>query len=184
MPGNLQGSRAGRESLPGDDLERVRRRLAEAMAHVCPHWLAGDREDLVQAALVRIVALRGGRLDPSELASTYLWKTAHSVMLDEIRRARWKYERTSGSEHLGNGMPAPTQDPERDAVSREVATQIHACLQSLEPSRRRAVVLHLTGFGRHEISALLGKSVKQTDNLIHRGMRDLRACLERKGVRP
>ncbi|HET9298292.1 MAG TPA: sigma-70 family RNA polymerase sigma factor [Candidatus Polarisedimenticolaceae bacterium] len=184
MGGNPQGTRAGRESPSGDDLERVRRRLAEAMAQVCPHWLAGDREDLVQAALVRIVGLRGGRLDPGDLALTYLWKTAHSVMLDEIRRARWKYERTSGSEHLGNGMPAPTQDPERDAVSREVATQIHACLRTLEPSRRRAVVLHLTGFARHEIAALLEKSVKQIDNLIHRGTRDLRACLESKGVRP
>ena len=46
------------------------------------------------------------------------------------------------------------------------------------------MVLHLAGFGRQEITELLGKTVRQIDNLIHRGTRDLRACLERKGVKP
>lgn len=184
MSVDFEGGSVGLEGLSPADVEHIRRRLTEAMSRVCPHWLVDEREDLVQAALIRIVGMRGGRVGAGELASTYLWKTANSVMLDEIRRPRWRYERTTDDGRIGDGTPTPGQDPERDAVSKEVATQIHDCLQALEASRRRAVVLHLAGFGRREIVDLLGRSLKQVDNLVHRGTRDLRACLERKGVRP
>ena len=184
MSGQIERDRVALEGLSSEDVQRLRRKLTDAMARVCPHWLAPEREDLVQAALIKVVGLHGGRVTADQLASSYLWRTANSVMLDEIRRARWRYERTSEDGRVGDDRAAGTRDPERTMVSRQVAAQIHGCLQALEASRRRAVVLHLAGFGRREITDLLAKTVKQVDNLIHRGTRDLRACLERKGVRP
>jgi RNA polymerase sigma factor (sigma-70 family) len=166
-------------------IQGLRQRLTAVVAQVCPFWLAHEREDLVQSALIKIVGLHGGtvrRID--DLKSTYLWKTAHSVTLDEIRRARWKFERTAAEGPVGDARPSPHPDPERAAASREVAASIRACLTELETSRRHAVVLHLAGFGRTEVAELLRRSVKQIDNLVHRGTRDLRGCLESKGVRP
>jgi RNA polymerase sigma factor (sigma-70 family) len=164
-------------------LEQLRQRLCAIVARVSPAWLAHEREDLVQTALIRIVGLHGNRLELDGLAATYLWKTAYSVILDEVRKARWKSERPA-DDSTPESHAAPTSDPERAAAARETSAGIHDCLLRLEPSRRRAVVLHLAGFARTEISALVGRTTKATDNLIFRGTRDLRACLEAKGLKP
>jgi RNA polymerase sigma factor (sigma-70 family) len=164
------------------DLEVLQTRLAGAVARICPFWLAREREDLVQAALLRIVGATRPHPSAREFTATYLWKTAHSVVLDEIRRARWRFERPLEREAMEASDPAPAADPERCAAARQRFDAVRACLRGLEPSRRRAVLLHLTGFGHAEAASILGKTVRQTDNLMHRGMKDLRACLRSKKI--
>ena len=75
-------------------------------------------------------------------------------------------------------------DPETQAGSSETGRCINDCLQRLLPSRRRAVTLHLMGYTPAEAGEMSGWGVKQARNLIYRGLADLRACLEAKGVRP
>jgi RNA polymerase sigma-70 factor (ECF subfamily) len=51
------------------------------------------------------------------------------------------------------------------------------------PPRRHAVTLSLQGHSVPEIGRLLGWTGKKAENLVYRGMADLRECLEGKGIR-
>jgi RNA polymerase sigma-70 factor (ECF subfamily) len=162
--------------------ESLRRTLSVAVSRICPNWLSQEREDLVQTALVRIVGLVGRGGPTRELTATYLWKTAYSVTLDEIRRARWRHERTMEEGSHGEDRPGTALDPEEAASARETSRHVRDCLRGLEMSRRHAVLLRLAGYGHDESAQRLGMNVKQIANLIHRGMKDLRSCLQAKAV--
>ena len=158
----------------------LRRKLGTAVQRLCPRWLAAEREDLVQTACVRILesARRVGK--GADLNATYLWKTAHSVVLDEVRRVRWRYERGLAEDA---GLDAKDGlDPERRASSLELAAKVRDCLRGLSADRRRAVQLRLAGFAREEMASVLVRDEKQVANLVFRGMEDLRRCLRGKGV--
>jgi DNA-directed RNA polymerase specialized sigma24 family protein len=45
-------------------------------------------------------------------------------------------------------------------------------------------MLYLQGHTAPEIGRLLSWSPAKSNNLVHRGIADLRRCLERKGLRP
>ncbi|HEX4823991.1 MAG TPA: RNA polymerase sigma factor [Candidatus Polarisedimenticolaceae bacterium] len=164
---------------PGIDAERLRSQLERAVARICPRWLRGERDDLVQSSLVRILEqVRGGGVS---FNATYLWRTAYAVVLDEVRRARRKYERPLDDEGVGEAE-APAADPERRALDGELVRAIQACLRGLTADRRRAVQLRLAGLRYAEAAELLGADAKRTANLVFRGFEDLRHCLREKGA--
>ena len=73
-------------------------------------------------------------------------------------------------------------DPERAAAGRELGAVIQGCLGRLVRPRRLAVTLHLMGHSVPEAARLLGWSVKRLENLVYRGLADLRGCLKTSGV--
>jgi RNA polymerase sigma-70 factor (ECF subfamily) len=163
------------------DVARLRQDLARAVARVCPGWLAADRDDLVQAATLRVMrrveTLAGSR------ASSYLHKVAYSVLVDEIRRVRRRRETSLDAEAAEPPRPQAA-DPERVAASSEIGRGIQSCLGHLAHDRRLAVTLHLQGHTVVEASRILDWPAKRTENLVYRGLADLRACLASKGMRP
>ena len=50
--------------------------------------------------------------------------------------------------------------------------------------RRLAVTLHLQGHSVPDAARVLDWPVKRTENLVYRGMADLRECLMSKGIEP
>lgn len=167
----------------GPDLTVVRSQLSRAVARVCPGWLADRRDDIIQAALIRVanVTVREGN---ASLAASYLWKAAYSATVDEIRRVRRQRERALDDEAGDVLHAADHAGPERRVESRQAGAAIRACLAGLMADRRRAVALHLQGHTIPECGRLLGWDAKRAENLAYRGMQDLRACLERKGITP
>ena len=109
------------EHIETVDYSRLRRDLARAVARICPRWLAGQRDDLVQAAVMRVMQVAGARSSRGEgntpLASSYVYKTAHSALVDEIRRVRRRRE-TELEEVVVEPAAVDTADPERSAASR------------------------------------------------------------------
>lgn len=163
----------------GLDIEAVRRQLRAAVARFCPGWMREEREDLVQASLLRIMEALKAR-EGAELKATYMWKTAYSVVLDETRRAWRRRERPFGDD---GPPPVPAgATPEALQLQGEVGRAVRDCLGGLEAGRRRAVQLRLAGFGHDDAAQRLGLAVKQASNLIFRGMEDLRRCLRAKGI--
>jgi len=163
------------------DLDEVRGALARALARICPPWLAAERDDLAQNAFLRLLELEQRKGPDALTAAGYVWRTAYSVVVDEIRRRR--RDRADGSDvevlpGRGHG------DPERTHTAREAARALRACLAALAEPRRVAVMLHLQGHPRLEAAALAGWAAKRFENLAYRGLADLRRCLEQKGVRP
>jgi RNA polymerase sigma-70 factor (ECF subfamily) len=115
------------------------------------------------------------------LTPSYLYKVAHSTLIDEVRRVRRQRE-TALDEGMVASMPVAQEDPERRAASREIGRGIQDCLSRLKRERRLAVTLYLQGHSVPESSRLLDWSAKRTENLVYRGLADLRECLTSKGL--
>jgi len=161
--------RAGDDGPQGPDagsLQRIREVLIRAVERHCPPALAAHREDLVQMALVRLLERPAGEGTAARGAS-YLWRVAYTVVIDEIRRFRRQQRQ---AEQLAAG--------ERGAPGPEARSELLDCLGGLQDRRRTAVTLHLQGFRTVEIATALGWTEKQAENLVYRGLADLRECLE------
>jgi len=162
----------------------VRRTLVAAVRQACPSWPAVDREDIVEEAMIRILAILGADEEDEGPPSSYLWKVAHSAIVDEVRRRRRRRE-VSMDEHLTE-TPAEEEStsPEDWAVAAEMGREILDCLARLGECRRCAVILRLMGYTVGEVASLLDCSHKRAENLVYRGLADLRRCLRRKGLEP
>jgi len=168
-----------------DDYGRLRADVARVVAHVCPAWLASRSDDLVQAVLMRVVAAQKQHEGAGEFSTFYLRKAAHSALVDEIRRWRRRQEvALPAAAEEGGGPVAAQPDPERDSAGRQLGRAIRDCLKTLVRPRRLAVVLNLQGHSVPEVAQLLRWSPKRAENLVYRGLADLRGCLERRGIVP
>ncbi|HEV3077219.1 MAG TPA: RNA polymerase sigma factor [Thermoanaerobaculia bacterium] len=171
--------------LTEKDYTRLRADVVRVVSHVCPGWLASRSDDLVQAVLMRVIQTQRKREETAELSTFYLRKVAHSVLVDEIRRLRRRREVPLNGRSEGEVAPVvPEPDPEHQAAGRQLGRAIRECLQTLVSPRRLAVVLNLQGHSVPEVGRLLRWSAKRAENLVYRGLADLRACLERRGVTP
>jgi RNA polymerase sigma-70 factor (ECF subfamily) len=120
----------------------------------------------------------------AQFSTSYVHRTAYSVMVDEMRRGQWQREVPLESD-APNLEPAVADDnPERGIVAAEIARGIHECLARLVEPRRLAVTLHLQGYSVPEAAEALAWERKRTENLIYRGLADLRQCLAAKGMTP
>jgi len=164
-------------------LKELRRRLSQAVIRVCPGWLSSHAEDIVQTAMLRVLNAAGkrGEGDP-DLSSLYLEKAAYSATVDEIRRHRRRREDPATEEHSIEAAAAEHADPETLAASGEIASGIGRCLAGLSPPRRLAVTLHLQGHSVSEVATLMRWRFKKAENLVYRGLADLRRCLATKGL--
>jgi RNA polymerase sigma-70 factor, ECF subfamily len=169
------------------DYSTLRQDIAKAVARLCPRWMVDRRDDLVQTAVMRVMHITAKRSASGEgnqfLSPSYLYKVAYSVLVDEIRRFRRLSETDIEEEAVGHAAIA-TENPERTTESKEIGRGIQGCLARLKQERRLAVTLHLQGHTVTEAARILDWAAKQTENLVYRGMADLRRCLLAKGIRP
>lgn len=165
-------------------LIHLRNRLSQAVARICPAWLAAHAEDIVQVAMLRIVD--AGRSDEgiADLRSLYIRKAAYSAMVDEIRRLRRNVEAPDGEGILARTEDRSARNPEESARLAQLGEEIRRCLAALPAARRIAVTLHLQGHSVPETSRLARFTFKQAENLVYRGLADLRRCLTLKGLSP
>lgn len=187
---SLGSERASTDAAPAafgsSDYERLRAQLARAVARTCPASLADRRDDLVQNALLRVVALQQRSTAERTFSASYLYRAAHSALVDELRRVRRRREvplEDDAADGPGPGA-APQPDPERATHGRQIGRGLLACLQALPEGRRLAVTLHLQGHSVPEAARLLDWDTKRTENLVYRGLEALRACLTAKGLTP
>ena len=178
--------------MVASDLSELRASLARAVTRICPSWLVDSRDDLVQAAVMRVMRIQEKSEGERELSTSYLYRVAHSALVDEIRRVRRRREVS-----LEGGMDgeedrvypiatveASGMNPEKRAAGRELGEAIRACLEKMKQERRMAVVLHLQGHTVPEAASLLSWTVKRAENLVYRGLANLRECLASKGFTP
>jgi RNA polymerase sigma-70 factor, ECF subfamily len=168
------------------DFTQLHRDLVRAVDRVCPRWLADRSDDLVQVALMRVMEIQRKREGTAEFSAFYLRKAAYSALVDEIRRLRRRQEVSLDSDDEEGGTAfdpaAPEPDPERASAGRQIGRAIRDCLGGMVPPRRHAVTLNLQGHSVPEIGRLLGWTAKKAENLVYRGMADLRGCLSGKGI--
>ena len=70
----------------------LRAAMVRAVRRQCPAWLSADVEDIAQMAVAKVMAAdKSGEGNPP-LPASYLYKVAHSALVDEIRRRRRRRE--------------------------------------------------------------------------------------------
>lgn len=163
--------------------------MARAVRRQCPTWLSHAAQDIAQAALTKVMAIERRSEGERPISSFYLHRAAHSALIDEIRRRkRWQEVsldgRTEAGEEARAFEPKAKGDPETTASFRELGEAVRECLVSAKRERRLAVTLYLQGHSVAEAARVLGWDAKRTENLVYRGLADLRQCLVRKGHRP
>jgi RNA polymerase sigma-70 factor (ECF subfamily) len=171
-------------SPPAIDPARLRAELARAIAHLCPSWLADRADDMAQNAVLRVLDILRRGEGSTALPSSYLQKVAYSALIDELRRVRRHTEVAIEEGDDAVSPPSEAPDPEQISAGKEQGRAIRHCLERLIRPRRLAVTLHLQGHPVKELAQLLGWTVKRADNLVYRGISDLRDCLRAKGIRP
>ncbi len=151
---------------------------------ICPAWLANEREDIVQVALLRVVKVGRERANDFDFSNGYLHRTAYTHVVDEIRRRRRRRESPiEADESRSATWASAVPSPEDSAQAHQLGQAIRSCLQALVPARRRAVTLWLLGYRNREIAESLGWDPKRAENLVTRGRADLKACLSKNGHR-
>jgi RNA polymerase sigma-70 factor (ECF subfamily) len=163
--------------------------MARAVRMQCPAWLSGHAQDIAQVALAKVIAaVRRGEGERS-LSPFYLYRVAHSALVDEIRQRKRRPEvpfdggREEDDQPPGF-EPVGRDDPESTASFRELGSAVRDCLLCAKRERRLAVTLYLLGHSVPEAARILGWDVKRTENLVYRGLADLRRCLVGKGHKP
>ena len=162
----------------------LRAKLQKAVRRACPPWAASQVEDIVQAAMIRVIRVREKREGNEPLPASYLWKVAYTATIDELRRLRAKREVALDTDDGSEPVAAPQGDPSRRAEAEEITRGLQDCLARLVETRRQAVSLYLAGHTVPEAARLLHWPPKRAENMVYRGLADLRGCLEKKGLRP
>lgn len=157
-------------------LARYRRLVRSVISTVGGPILRDSREDVEQQVWVAMWRRLQGEKE-IEHPTSYLYATARRAALravnERLRRLRWHEQELEG-------FPDPTDDPYRQAVSRQTGESIRAALDQLSPDRRRAMQAFLSGLEVPEIQDLFGWSYERTRNLVTRGRADLREALAEK----
>jgi RNA polymerase sigma-70 factor (ECF subfamily) len=166
--------------VPDDD--ELRARLLREVRRFCPGWMRDSADDIAQIAWMRLDEYRKKSERNRAPGPTLIAKIAYCATVDEMRRhgRRREFSMETAPETVREAQAGP----EARARAREIAGAIRSCLLRLSGNRTLAVTLYLQGHTAPETGRILGWSLRKTENLIFRGMSDLRRCLASKGVRP
>ncbi|MCU0619746.1 MAG: sigma-70 family RNA polymerase sigma factor [Gemmatimonadaceae bacterium] len=175
-----------RESSDDDALSRVLddvvRRFAGALRSAAVRFRLAPAEidEAEQELRIRLWRACGSAENVAALSASYVQRVVTTTALDLLRRRR-RAERLDDVAALPLVDPAPGADAGAEVAS--LADLVADALAALVPARRAVVTLYLEGHPREEIEAILGWSEGRTRNLLYRGLADLRAALEQRGVR-
>ncbi len=160
---------------------------AEALVNFAFRFVGNrDRaEELTQDAFLQIYRARH-RYEPRARFTTYLYRVATNLCLNELRR----FEYQGKTESL-DGNPDPNGDeasrelpdeslPTADEhlAGRETAVRIGKVLEKLPPNQKSALLLsRVEGFSYQEVAAILESSESAVKSLIFRATQTLRENL-------
>lgn len=168
-------------SFAREHVDDLRRRVVRAVRRNCPAWLAAQAEDIVQNVLLKLLKTSRKAEGNKRFSAVYLEKSVYGAVVDEIRRACRRKEKPVEDEQVIEQVIAPGEGPEQDVRSNEIARAIQRCLLRLVVPRRLAVTLYLQGCTVPETALHLSWTAKKAENLVYRGLADMRSCLQRRG---
>ena len=143
-----------------------------------------ERDALTQELRLRLWRALKDNEAISSVSATYVQRATMSAALDLLRRRREREQALPDDDF--SPSPAMRSSEHADVLleASDVAQAVERALLVLPESRRAVVRLHLRGYEREEIGALLGWSEAKTRNLLYRGLEDLRNELTRMGFGP
>src|SRR5690606_28140379 len=181
MQGMFEGQ-VQRSSATPQMSSELRQRIHTMVARTRPRWAEPWEEDIVQLAMIRLARALERRPQETSIPAAYLRRVAYTATLDEVRRLTTRSRAAAPLERAESSVDE--HDPARTVEAQQTVHAIRCCLARLIPARREAVLLYLEGNTVNEAAAKLGWSPKRTENLVYRGLADLRRALSSRGIRP
>jgi len=184
-PSPLSDERLVELSLEGDEdafgilVQRYQRRLAAFLSQ-----LVGDMElarELSQEAFVRAWSALD-RFDPRYRFSTWLFRIAHNLGIDQLRRRRLQttplYRTDSAGDEVEVVVPDLDKDPLGHLENRALASELRQIIDGLRPEYRELVLLrHFAGLSYQEIADFTGMPLGTVKNKLFRAHSVLRRAL-------
>lgn len=129
-----------------------------------------EAEDVAQETFLRLWT-HAERWEPRARPSTWLYRVAHNLCIDRLRK-----HRPTSSDDLDRRS---TGDRPSGLLERkELAAEVQGALDALPERQRAAIVLsHYQGLSNPEIAAVLEVGVEAVESLLSRGRRTLRQRL-------
>lgn len=172
-------------SLEGDEdafgilVQRYQRRLAAFLSQ-----LVGDMElarELSQEAFVRAWSALA-RFDPKYRFSTWLFRIAHNLGIDQLRRRRLQttplYRTDSDGEEIEVVVPDLDKDPLGHLENQALASELRQIIDGLRPEYRELVLLrHFAGLSYQEIADFTDMPLGTVKNKLFRAHSVLRRAL-------
>ncbi len=136
--------------------------------------LLGNRaeaEDVAQDTFLKLWT-EAGRWTARAKPSTWLYRVAHNLSIDRLRRRRPDDPAALDRHSVGDR-------PSALLARKQMAQQVAAALAQLPERQRAAITLvHYEGLGNVEAAAVLEVSVEALESLLSRGRRSLREQLD------
>lgn len=170
-------------------LELALGKFSGILRQVCRRYrfTGADVDELLREVRIRLwrahgeVAAAGEHI--ASISASHLHRTALSAAIDMVRRRRARGgDRTTSIEDEHRSF-AERHGPEQELEQSELAAQVERAIESIHPSRRPVVRMHLLGHSREEITQLMGWTEAKTRDLLSRGLADVREHLVAQGVR-
>jgi len=172
-------------SLDGDEdafgilVRRYQRRLTAFLSQ-----LVGDLElarELSQEAFVRAWSALE-RFDPRYRFSTWLFRIAHNLGIDQLRRRRLQtvslYRTDSEGDEVEVVVPDVNKDPLGHLENHVLASELRQVIDGLRPEYRELILLrHFAGLSYQEIAEFKGMPLGTVKNKLFRAHSVLRKAL-------
>jgi RNA polymerase sigma-70 factor (ECF subfamily) len=144
-------------------------------------------EDLAQESFIKVLN-HLDRYSPEFKLSSWLFKIAHNVTIDHLRRRRVPTVSMSGSPHASSAEEIERSSFEvtdggesalAELESRELGSAIEKAIGRLRPEYRSCIMLrHVEGRSYEEIAATLDLPLGTVKTYIHRARHELREDLK------
>jgi RNA polymerase sigma-70 factor (ECF subfamily) len=182
---SLSDERLVELALDGDEdafgflVRRYQRRLTAFLSQ-----LVGDIElarELSQEAFIRAWSALE-RFDPRYRFSTWLFRIAHNLGIDQLRRRRLQtmplYRTDSDGDEVEVIVPDNAKDPLGHLQNRVLATELRQVIDGLRPEYRELVLLrHFGGLSYQEIADFTDMPLGTVKNKLFRAHSVLRKAL-------
>ena len=172
--------KAGEEDALDVLLTRYRRPIYYHLYRMV--WNPARAEELAQDVFLRMYRARRG-YKVSAKFSTWLFRIATNVGLNELRDGRMRREKemssdTEAGEIAAGKVAARIPTPEREVLTSERNARIRAAVDALPANQKTAVLLHkYQGMEYGEIGKILGVSQSALKSLLFRAYERLRVEL-------
>jgi len=146
----------------------------------------GLAEDLSQEAFIRAFNAIGS-YNPGYKFSSWMFKIAHNLTIDHLRKRRLDTISIHGSPNAVTAdeqartslvLESPQERPDDYVENLELGSQIEAAIGNLRPEYRAVTLLrHVEGYSYQEIADILELPLGTVKTYIHRARLELKAAL-------
>lgn len=169
----------GDEDAYGDLVRRYQRRVTAFLGQ-----LVGDIElarELTQEAFIRAWSALD-RFDPKYRFSTWLFRIAHNLGIDHLRRRRLQTVSLYRQDPEGGEMEMTVVDDQKDPLghveNRVLAEELRAAIHDLRPEYRELILLrHFAGLSYQDIADMKEMPLGTVKNKLFRAHSVLRKAL-------